>query len=64
MDDILGLAIIKVLDKNTQNTMMLELKFIHYLAMLNVTNIALETVIINPQEMIGILRSVGYYKLK
>ena len=27
MDEISGLAIIKVLDKNTQNTMMLKLKF-------------------------------------
>ena len=34
MDAISGLAIIKVLDKNTQNTMMLKLKFTRNLAIL------------------------------
>ena len=66
MDDISGLAMIKVLDKNTQNTMMLKLKFTQKLATLDVTNSSIETVIFNLKEMIGILdlRLKGYYKIK
>ena len=63
--EISGLAIIKVLDKNTQNTMMLKLKFIQNSAMLDITNNSLETIIFGP-EVLGILdlRSLGYYKIK
>ena len=38
IDEISGLAIIKVLDKNTQSTMTLKLKFIWNSAMLDITN--------------------------
>ena len=64
--EISGIAIIKVLDKSTQNTIMLILKFTRNLAILDITNSCIETVIFNPKEMIGILdlRSVGYYKIK
>ena len=46
--------------------MILKLKFIQNLALLDVTNIGLETVILNPKEAIGILdlRLSGYYKIK
>ena len=66
MDEISGLAIIKVLDKNAQNTMMLKLKLIHNMAILDMTNSGLEIIIFNPKEMIAILdlRSMGYYKIK
>ena len=66
MDEISGLAIIKVLDKSLQNTMMLKLKFTWNLAILDVTNSGWETVIFNPQEMVGILdlRLMGYCKIK
>ena len=66
MDEISGLAIIKVLDKNAHNTMMLKLKFTQNLAILDITNSGLETVIFDPKEMLGILdlRSMGYYKIK
>ena len=64
IDEISGLAIIKILDKNVQNTMMLNLKFAQNLATLDVTNNSLDTVIFDPKEMLGILnlRSLGYYK--
>ena len=55
MDEISGLAIIKVLDKNAQNTMMLRSKFTQNSAILHITNSSLETVIFDPKEMLGIL---------
>ena len=65
-DEISGLAIVKMLDKKAQNTMMLKLKFVQNLATLDITNSSLETVIFDPKEMLGILdlRLVGYYKIK
>ena len=61
IDKISGLAIIKVLDKNTQSTMMLKLKFIQNSAMLDITNNDLDTIIFGLEEMFGILdlRSLG-----
>ena len=66
MVDISGLAIIRVLDKNAHNTMMLKLKFTQNLAILDMTNSGFERVIFDLKEMLGILdlRSVGYYKIK
>ena len=45
---------------------MLKVKFLRNIAMLDITNISLETLILNPKEVIGILdlRSLGYYKIK
>ena len=64
--EISGLAIVKVLDKNVQNTMILKLKLVWNLAILDVTNSSLETVIFYPKEMIGILdlKLIRYYKTK
>ena len=66
VDEILGLAILKILDKSAQNTMMLKLKFTWNLAILNVKNSGLEMVVFNPKDMLGILdlRSKGYFKIK
>ena len=66
IDEISGLAIIKVLDKNIQSTMMPKLKFIKYSAILDITNNGLHTIIFGLEEMLGILdlRSLGYYKIK
>ena len=66
VDEISGLAIIKILDRKAQNTKMLKLKFTWNLAILDVTNSGLETVIFILKEMLGILdlRSMGYYKIK
>ena len=60
------LAIIKVLDKNKQSTMMLKLKFVCNSATLDITNRGLDTIIFHPKEVLGILvlRSLGCYKIK
>ena len=56
----------KMLDNKGQCTVVLKLKFIRNCASLDVTNNAQETVIFNPNQMLGILdlRSLGYYKIK
>ena len=61
-----ALAIIKVLDKNAQSTMMLKLKFVQNSATLDITNSGLDTIIYGLEEVLGILhlRSLGYYKIK
>ena len=64
--EILRLAIIKILDKTTQSTMMLKLKFMQNSATLDITNNRLDTIIFDSEEVLGIinLRSLGYYKIK
>ena len=66
IDEILGLVIIEVLDKNMESTMMLTLKFVQFLAMLNLTNNGLDTIIFYLKEVLGILdlRYLGYYEIK
>ena len=66
-DKISSLAIIKLLDKLTHNIMVLKVKLVHNIAMLDmINNSNLETLILNPREVLGILdlRSLGYYKIK
>ena len=65
-DEISGLAIVKVIEKPTQNVIMLKVKFTRNAAILNIMNNGLEVLIINPKEALGILdlRSIGYYKIK
>ena len=55
VDKISGLAMVKILNRRVQNTMMLKLKFVLNLATLDVFNSPLETVIFNLNEMVGIL---------
>ena len=66
VDEISGLVIVKMLDSKRQGTVVLKLKFIRNCASLDVTNNTQETVIFNPNQMLGILdlRSLGYYKIK
>ena len=66
VDEISGLVIVKMLDNKGQCTVVLKLKFIRNCASLDVTNNTQETVIFNPNQMLGILdlRSLGYYKIK
>ena len=66
-DEISSLAIIKLLDKLTHSLMVLKVKFVQNMAMLDmVNNSNLDTLILNPEEALGILdlRSLGYYKIK
>ena len=60
------MAIIKILDGGTHNTLLVKLKFTHNKAVLDIVNRGKDTMIFKPKEMIGIidLRSLGYYKIK
>ena len=66
IDEISGLAIIKILEGNTYSMMLLKLKCMHNAATLDIVNIGPDTIIFKPEEMLGILdlRSLGYYKIK
>ena len=66
IDEISGHAIVKMLDNEGQCTIVLKLKFVRNCASLDITNNAQETVILDPNQMLGILdlRSLGYYKIK
>ena len=66
VDEILGLAIIKIIDGKTSSTLSIKLKFTCNKAILDIKNVGMDTMILNPKEMIGIvdIRSLGYYKIK
>ena len=55
VDEISGLAIVKMLDNKEQCTVVLKLKFIRNCASLEVMNNAKETVIFDPNQVLGIL---------
>ena len=66
IDEISGMAIIKILDRGTYSTLLVKLKFTCNKALLDIVNRGKDTMIFKPEEMIGIidLRSLGYYKIK
>ena len=66
VDEISGMAIIKILDGGTYSTLLIKLKFMHNKAILDIVNKGKDTMIFKPEEMIGIidLRLLGYYKIK
>ena len=66
IDEISGLAIIKILDRSTYSTMLIKVKFTHNAVILDIVNNGTETIIFKPEEMTGIvdLRLLGYYKIK
>ena len=66
INEISGLAIIKIIDGSTYSTMLIKLKFTCNAAILDMVNNSTETIIFKPEEMSGIvdLRSLGYYKIK
>ena len=55
-----------MIDNEGRCTVVLKLKFVRNCASLDVVNNTQETVIFNPNQILGILdlRSLGYYKLK
>ena len=65
VDDISGLAIIKIIDGRTNGTLLIKLKFMCNKAVLDIRNAGKDTMILNPKEMIGIvdIRSLGCYKI-
>ena len=66
IDEISGLAIVKMLDGGIHSTLLIKLKFTQNKALLDKTNKGTNTMIFKPAEMIGIidLRLLGYYKIK
>ena len=66
IDDISGMAIVKILDGGTYSTLLIKLKFVCNKAVLDIVNRGKDTMIFKPKQMIGIihLRSLGYYKIK
>ena len=66
VDEISGMAIIKILDSGTYSTLLIKLKLMCDQGVLDIVNKGKDTMIFKPGEMIGIidLRSLGYYKIK
>ena len=66
MDEISGLAIIKIIDGGTYSTLLIKLKFTCNKAILDIKNIGKDTMILRPEKMIGIvdMRFLGYYEIK
>ena len=66
IEEISGMAIVKIVDQGQKMQMMLKLKIIRNKAMLNISNNTRETIIFDKRTSIGILdlRSLGYYKIK
>ena len=66
IDEISGLAIIKIIDGGTYSTLLIKLKFTCNKAVLDIKNAGKDTMILRPKEMIEIvdIRSLGYYKFK
>ena len=66
MDEISGLAIIKIIDGGTYSTLLIKLKFTCNEAILDIKNKGKDTMILRLEEMIGIvdMRLLGYYKIK
>ena len=64
IDEMSGLAIVKMLDEGTHSTLLLKLKFMQNRAILDITNRGTNTIVFKPEEMRGIidLRLLGYYK--
>ena len=66
IEEISGMAIVKIIDQGQKMPMMLKLKFIRNKATLDITNKTRETIIFDKKTSIGILdlRSLGYYKIE
>ena len=66
IDQISGLAIIKIIDKGTYSTLLIKLKFTCNKAVMDIKNTGKDTMILKLKEMIRIvdIMSLGYYKIK
>ena len=66
VDEMSGMAIIKILDGGTYSTLLIKLKFTFNKTTLDIVNRGKDTMIFKLEEMIEIidLRSLGYYKFK
>ena len=55
IDEISGLAIVKIFDGGTQSTLLIKLKFTQNAALLDIVNKGMERMIFRPEEMLGIV---------
>ena len=55
IDEISGLAIVKILDGGTHSTLLIKLKFTQNVAVLDIVNKGTETMIFRPEEMLEIV---------
>ena len=55
IDEISGLAIVKILDRGTHSTLLIKLQFTQNKAILHIINKSTETMIFKPEEMIGFI---------
>ena len=64
IEELSGMAMVKILDMKDQTTNMIKLKFIRNKEALKITNKTYETLTFGRTEMMGIvdLRSLGFYK--
>ena len=66
VDEISGMAIVKILDGGTHSILLIKLKFTQNKAILDMVNKGANIMIFRLEGLIGIidLRSLGYYKIK
>ena len=66
IEELSGMAMVKILDMKEKTTNMIKLKFIQNKVVLKITNKTCKTVTFGRTEMMGILdlRSLGFYKIK
>ena len=66
IEELSGMALVKILDMKEQAMNMIKLKFLRNKAVLKITNKTHETVTFGWTQMIGVvdLRSLGFYKIK
>ena len=66
VEELSGMAMVKILDIREQTTNMIKLKFVRNKAVLKVTNKIHELVTFGKTKIMGIvdLRSLGFYKIK
>ena len=57
---------VKILGGGTHSTLLIKIKFVHKAAVIDMVNNGTETMIFQPEEMLGIvdLGSFGYFKIK
>ena len=66
VEEVSGMAMVKILDMKEQTTNMIKLKFIQNKAVLKIKNKTHETITVGRTDMMGVvdLRSLGFYKIK
>ena len=66
IEELSGMAMVKILDMKEQTTNMIKLKFVQNKAVVKITKKPHKTVTFGRMEMMGILdlRSLGFYKIK